>query len=439
MPPDSIIPELTRLLDDDDPSTRGSAAKALGELGEPARSSLPEFLRLLRSLNPRIRRDAAQAFESLGPIAESALPALLTALDDEDKQVQRYARNALDKVAPPRDLSTTSAVKSIRSLDANRRRQVAVDLARDPNPISETVDALQTLLHDDTPTVRATASAALGHLGGVARGTTIDLIEASDDSDPEVRIAVLRALAHVAPESTETLATLTAHLDDPEEPVRSAAITALGALGARANPAVPQLIAMLDNPKYDHDFTIYYHLGSIGLADGQTLPVLLDALDNPDSKIRMEATYALARIAAKGEAETIVPRLVPILHDEAESVRREAALGLGRAMPRSTAEATALDILELGSFPARKAVITSLQLMKPDSSGHVIPALLWALDDPAPDIREAAAMALGYRATEVQSAEDQLRRHLDDDNPSVRNSITRTLHFIDRARNRSQP
>lgn len=169
------VATLTRRLGDGNPSTRATAATALGSFGPPALASLPELRRLLASdPDDRVREAAAVAAGQVAAGDHATTAGLLALFDSESAAERVGAARASPKLA-----------------EADQGR-AASGLAR-------------LLAHAD-PRVREAAAEALGQLRHHARPAADALVAALNDPDPKAREEVEEAaerLAH-APE-----------LDDP--------------------------------------------------------------------------------------------------------------------------------------------------------------------------------------------------------------------------------
>ena len=59
------VPDLIRVLQDEDWQVEQAAAKALGEVGPAAKDAVPELTRLLRDKSAEVRETAARALERI--------------------------------------------------------------------------------------------------------------------------------------------------------------------------------------------------------------------------------------------------------------------------------------------------------------------------------------------------------------------------------------
>jgi HEAT repeat protein len=124
------------------------------------------------------------------------------------------------------------------------------------------------------------------------------------------------------------------------------------------------------------------------------LPLVLDALKDSDAVVRHAACLSLVRI--RRDDRTVLGPLTRLLEDSDETVRQEAAAGLGVVDPRAAA----------------------------------VPALMGALDDKSPGVRATAAYSLGRLREAARPAVPRLVAALKDANEGVRSNAVVALGDI---------
>jgi HEAT repeat protein len=93
------VPALILGLEAPEPDTRGTMARALGQLRPPQKDAVPPLARLLqRDGSEHVRLAACAALRELGPTARDAVPALRTALGDASRYVRECAQFALPQI-----------------------------------------------------------------------------------------------------------------------------------------------------------------------------------------------------------------------------------------------------------------------------------------------------------------------------------------------------
>jgi HEAT repeat protein len=182
------------------------------------------------------------------------------------------------------------------------------------------IQALQALLKDQVPEVRAAASQAIEHLEGIS--SLDEILLSLKKGDTGTKIRAIYALGLIGGE--KVVAPLIYCAGRPEEGIRSVAVEVLGSI---ATPAV--------------------------------LPVLLERLDDSVAAIQARAIAALARFPATPD---LCGRLRPFLACNDGSLEAEAALALARL-----GDMTSADLIEalLASSHAstRQAAATALSLL----------------------------------------------------------------------------
>jgi HEAT repeat protein len=94
----SVVPALTRALDDAEAENRMAAAEALCPFGARAAGATRALTAQLKDASADVRRQAADALEHIGPEAREAIPALTLALADSDPGVRKEAEEALESI-----------------------------------------------------------------------------------------------------------------------------------------------------------------------------------------------------------------------------------------------------------------------------------------------------------------------------------------------------
>lgn len=262
--------------------------------------------------------------------------------------------------------------------------------------------ARQTILLGAEPPTTRTLLGALGAAGsGAAQSTLVALAEADAlSSDVRSNAVAMLGLGDHPTDATAVALSKLARDRDPD--VRGTAALALGnaSLAQRkeghvgeAEQAVDELLAKLQAATTQEEQLLYIQaLGNAG--DARALPALQTALSAGDVELRSAAVTAL-RFIADDRVDALIAATV--LRDPAERVRRSAVfaasfrsllifLGPLRQAAQSDADAgVRLDIVGvLGRSLATPGVLDVLSAL--------------AANDPAPDVRRAAAALLTPRA-----------------------------------------
>jgi HEAT repeat protein len=135
-----------------------------------------EWMQTLENSDPILRRLAVYALGEIDPPAQAVVPALRVALQDPVNWVRVWAAAAFAKVTEDRS-AVALLVAEMRAPEAFVRSLVAWHLGRlgvDFPGIEAGIEALQQLLEDGNPSVRAEAGVALQGLqckGSLPSGT----------------------------------------------------------------------------------------------------------------------------------------------------------------------------------------------------------------------------------------------------------------------------
>ena len=192
------------------------------------------------------------------------------------------------------------------------------------------------------------------------------------------------------PGQPAALARLTRQLTDDDIRVRWYAVYALGQLGHEAAAADQALIRTLQNLGEDEYVRggAAWALGRIGAADAPAVSALSGALRSKLNSVRRHAAEALGQLGPPSRAA--VAPLLAVLQDNDPAVRIEAAVALWRIERHTCARA----LLEQSLVSADAAVRfqAAMAVGRLGQNGPpLLPALVWALRDPSPDVgREAA-------------------------------------------------
>jgi HEAT repeat protein len=283
-------------------------------------------------------------------------------------------------------------------------------LARDPKappakdrPLSEWVADLE----DPKASVRVQAGLALAELGPAARDAEAALAKALQDKDPEVRYAAALALGSTGAGSKAALDVLIRALQDENWFVRFTATQALQKLGPKAKDAIPALIEALQPKDGVKDFrpircaqaaSALAHIDPTVKEIQGAIPLILEKLLGYDGDGSDGARVVGAELLGEcGKAAlSAVPALVKRLKDEDGAVRVAAATALIKIAPEKHSDAALAAIageLKNADLLIRIAAADALGELGPRGKG-MAGALNGALQDPEPEVRQAAREAL---------------------------------------------
>jgi HEAT repeat protein len=168
-------------------------------------------------------------------------------------------------------------------------------------------------------------------------------------------------------------------------------IQAVEALVKRGRVSVPELVEACSDPDPKTRRDAILGLGRIGPAALAAFDVVRGALSDDDANIRSYAITAFWRISR--DPETAAPVIAHMLADPSADVRESAASTLEAIGPGAVGPV--IEMLKSDLVPVRaRGLLILRRLMRDDSRAAVAEAARTLLDDPVPEIRLEALMAI---------------------------------------------
>lgn len=287
---EQAIDTLAQAAHDPNASVRGRAVRALGKI--PHERAVHVLIEKLQDESQaQVRNQVIQALGETG--SEHAVDPLIQKFQSDTNQaVHRYVAIALGQIGAP---------------------QAVAVLAQGLN---------------ESNLVRRVAGQAIGRIGEkhpeaiqpVVDHLLEDLFGASGS---EKRYRAIAAMSNVRPAAA--VLRLIEAMNDTERPThqRRAAILALTAIGdRRAAAPLLELFATTQNS----DLCRWAGEGLIVIRDRDAIPILIELLNHETWQVRRFT----ARILSRRGVWSAIPHLIPLLEDDHEMVREEAAEALGR-------------------------------------------------------------------------------------------------------------
>ncbi|HTU26269.1 MAG TPA: HEAT repeat domain-containing protein [Pirellulales bacterium] len=362
----------------DSPAAKGAA--------DAAADPVPGLIKSMATGTTEARQDAIDDLADLGPKAKAAVPQLTEALKAKEAGIRWRAARALAAIGP----------------DA-----------------SDAAPALAAALGDKEHHVRSHAAYALGALGPGGAPYTKQLVALITDPDMHVRRAVVRAIGkiHSDPEIVVPAMVQALSTADPSDAL--AAIRSLAMYGEKAAPAAIKVLKEAP-PKSKARYWACVLLAELGPKAEPGIDPLKAALSDEDPGTRMQAALALGQIGPA--AKSAVPALVHVLDDDAlTGVRYTAAYALGQIGDKeavaslkkaSVGKDTLLSTLSIWA-------IAKLEPENEQAVGKAIDAIVSAMEDKRPEVRQAAAQALWDLKAPHEKVGPALAAALNDENPEV--------------------
>lgn len=199
-----------------------------------------------------------------------------------------------------------------------------------------------------------------------------------------LRIGATRGLGLIGPAAESAVPDLIAALG--QDDTRWAAAQSLAQMG---RGAIPALIEAAQNQDSEVRHSAVYALGEAGTNAAPATAVLLGRVSDTNKSIHASALYSLSRVGTAA-----MPVVLETFATD-DTTRKEAAGRALRAMnssPHSLLQ-TLLDYSTNASPALREHTLEALQALAIHHP-RVVAAYVSALNDPAPDVRAAAARAL---------------------------------------------
>jgi uncharacterized protein (TIGR02996 family) len=468
------VEPLRQALSDRDGEIRSFAAVALGKIGPKASAAAPDLLRLLNDPAATDRRNLVDAVVKIGVNLPEVLDVVLAAR--RDPGTAQVLADALTKwrTFPPaavpalrelvRDVGMGNGHYEIACVHAGLRalgrivprppevlEELRAQLATDNAPVAAEVlggigppaahllpDLLAALHRLGKGYGSFNVAQAIGKIGGEgipALAKLIDRAPTKDDLLPAAAAAGLAAAGAAArPALPELLAQLKRLREQPASVGHTSVIQAIVAIGADAAGAVPDLVGLLlegRHQQYSSSWLVQT-LQQFGPAVLPFVPQLTDALRQPIRRGLHESIVCLIT--------ALIPHgydAFPILQDvlrqavanyvtagytssnlEWRQVAGAAVEGLAKLGP--AAEAAVPDLLladqTYDNWLLRRPILAAYGKI----GGAAIPQIRAALGHPSPEVRLAAAEALGETADTSAETRNALRALGTDPDEQVR-------------------
>ena len=315
VPTPSQIETWTKALDSSDKYTR---ANAIGKLSSAGDLALPTLVDALRSEDLFVRQSAIIGIHALGRRVPEAI-APLSEIVASDPNCARWALSALSGMGPEavptieralqNDELILAAIHTLEKMGADGegavpaliqlvgapQRRVRCDAACAAATISaKGVESLVTLCGNDSAEVRVAVACGLGFAHKLNTPDVAALEKLLKDGDPRVRAAALGAVERLGTEASPLVAVTAAAFKDTHRPNRLAAAMALSKVG---EPAIPVLLEGLRSADAEIQHLSARSLGNVSCVNMQIIVSLQSMLNNSDNEsVRLEAERALQQI-----------------------------------------------------------------------------------------------------------------------------------------------
>lgn len=294
------VPRLIEKLSAESRTARRAAAIVLHDVKPPQKQAVPELIKLLIQNEPETRIAAMYAIIGLDPKpAASAMPSLHQMLDSDDFHTQYWACRTIAAVGPPDALPTLDKLIELISTGVASVRSNAADAIGIIGPTvgDRPIDALTKMIADDNYVVRRAGVIALGRLGKLSISSEPAVRQAMKDKSRSIRAesaATLWQITGTHEESLPILLEVIKGLDGPWE-----VSLAFERLGAEGKPAVPDLSNLVTSTTGETQYFATLAIAGIGPAAIDAIPALQTLLDSPDEDMRQLAKQVIEQLKSE--------------------------------------------------------------------------------------------------------------------------------------------
>jgi len=341
-------------------TTRMAAVEALGQIGVVTDDVLQIFTEGIKDEQDGLAQCAFRALRRIGPKGIAALPELIRALNDEYEVISLSAAATIKEIGPDARAAEPTLVDMLSNHENARKRMFAT------YPLS---------------------------VMGSEPGVITALVKAMNDDDEGVRCAAIRAFSTIGLEDDEAVSVIFSALQDDSEEVRLAAASVLAEAGKHFEPALTVLVDLLGSDT--QAAWTARTLGDIGREARGALPKIREIVQNRpgNNYLYMAALYAQARIS--GEVDQPLSKLIDMLNNEDEMIRRTAISDIGKLGPLGKDAVSALVItLASGDSQLREDCAEALGQVGPDAASALPILRALAAKDGSQEVRDAAKEAI---------------------------------------------
>jgi HEAT repeat protein len=312
-----IVACLAGALGQKDPTCRRAAARALMEIGRPARAAVPALVKLLKSKEaidkdfvpwmcitvPSRMNLAVEALRVMAADSAPAVPTLTEMLQSCDDHECREILACLASIGPPARAAATPVRKILRERGEG--------------------SAPANLLCRSELDIRLGAACTLLRIFPGDKEAFSTIRNGLRTSDKAQRLLTFRACAEIGLREKALVPDLIRGLND--EALKESAACALAQFGSDAKDAIPTLLEILLKERHDQVWAnaVAYALARIGKA---SVPGLIKAALQQEGDPREAALLALGSL--EGETHRTMPVLINALVDY--EYRSTAAIALGK-------------------------------------------------------------------------------------------------------------
>ncbi len=313
--------------------------------------------------------------------------------------------------------SIPQLIEELGHMNPKKREQAATGLGQLGIAARGAIHALTITLCEGERVLAWKAAVALRAIGLGDDEAILDLIMAHAEKNQNIRAPAAHALGGLNSEARDMVPRIVKLLSDRRAPVREAACFALSKIGPDATAAIPQL----DKLRKDRDFHVRRQaviaLASIGSVEHDSLEEYRSKMDSDENFTREHEAFSSGEVDLRELRSGLRRKLDDIIPTEKADDGKDDEFD----------EIDDYDEPLTQELPtAAFAAFTSSDAINANSLSH----LKDGLRDPKPQVREAAAYALGELGTDAKETAPLLLEALRDSDANVRKAAFFAIHKI---------
>lgn len=285
---------------------------------------------------------------------------------------------------------------------------------------------LRAQLKDKEAGTRRQAARALGKMKSKAAPAVPDLLQALVDHDPYVRNEAAYSLGYIGPKAAAAIPIFLKILQDKKQiALWGAATWSLGQMGPQGKAALPVLDKNLSSRHFLSRAESAGALANLEKSLPEALSILKRALTSPSRTRRLMAAYGFGAMGPR--AAKALPELKAALFEKDDEVRVQVIQSIGKIKSGAAPIAPALiEYLAHENWRTTEATWRCLV----EIGGKASPALCKGLSNEKSKIRKQCAVVLGRLGPKAKSAIPALVKALKDSKPEVRDAAIDALQSV---------
>jgi HEAT repeat protein len=321
LPPEEAakqVPELTRLVSDEEPLIRQRVGAVLQRIGPPAAAAAGAIGKaLIKETDEGAREQFVDTLVAFGAAAKPAVVGLAPLITDSTVTVTLRIKviGALVQVDPGAKAAADALTNAAKDRDPSVRKAAALAIGKlNPLPDEARVALVKMLTSDSRAAVMSAAARGLATAGVRAKAAKPDLEKVASGKLPAAALWARVALAAVDGDATKASGAVHEGLTGRNASVRVAAAEALLVVGPTAGD-LPVLLKISREATSGAKEAAARAMGTIGSGAKDAVPRLIELLSDRDGDVRTAAAEALGQVGLPAAAPAI-PKLKEALRSD---------------------------------------------------------------------------------------------------------------------------